>query len=111
MTPTRRTLLKGSVAALAAPGLARALPLADVAIHDGRPGMAPPALRTIDLSEERRARWANIRAGLGDARSVSGMTRWSDYVMIAHELERRGFRRKAEAAQGPLWHWRMERSR
>jgi len=91
--------------------LARVMPTADVVIHDGRfPATAGLAgLRTIDLVDERRAHWATIRTGLDQARSVSGITTWSDYIMIAHELERRGFRRAAETQVGRFWRFTLLR--
>lgn len=110
----RRALIKAGLVSSGALGfgtLARALPVADVAIHDSRFAAGPGlAAQTIDLVDERRARWATIRSGLGEARRVEGITAWSDYVMIAHELERRGFRRADEVQVGRLWRWRMERT-
>jgi len=105
----RRTLIKGGLLAGLVP-LARAVPVADVAIHDSRFAAGPaPADRLIDLVEERRAHWARIRSGLGDARRIDGVSTWSDYVMIAHELERRGFRRAVEVRAGALWRFTLLR--
>lgn len=114
MTLNRRALIKGAAACSGAVGLAplaRAMPSVDIALHDSRFGMplALAATRTIDLVDERRTHWATIRAGLGRARSVTGITTWSDYVLIAHELERRGFRRAAEGQVGRLWRFTLLR--
>ncbi len=110
---SRRALIKAGAVSTGMLGLgplARAMPLADVAIHDSRFGGAPGlATQTIDLVEERRQRWATIRSGLGNTRRIDGVCAWSDYVMIAHELERRGFRRTAEVPQGRLWRWTLLR--
>jgi hypothetical protein len=117
----RRALLKGSAiwsgaigsSALGLGPLARAVPPADVTIHDSRLGAAPApgAMQTIDLVDERCARWATIRSGLPAARRIEGTAAWSDYVMIAHELQRSGFLRVAEARQGRGWHFVLERAR
>ena len=111
----RRTLIKAGLAASGMVGfapLARALPGADYAIHDSRLTLPPVhAFATIDLVDERRASWATIRSGLGQARRVDGITAWSDYVMIAHELERRGFRRAVEVREGRVWRFTLLRHR
>jgi hypothetical protein len=112
----RRAVIKAGVFSTSALGLAPlppAMATTDLAIHDSRLSSrpAPLAATTIDLIDERRARWATIRGGLGTARQIEGITAWSDYVMIAHELQRRGFRCVAETPMGRLWRWRMERSR
>ncbi|KUR79169.1 hypothetical protein [Novosphingobium sp. Fuku2-ISO-50] len=114
MTLNRRALIKGGAACAGAFGaapLARAIQSVDVALHDSRFGVpiALAATRSIDLVDERRAHWATIRTGLGRARSVTGITTWSDYVLIAHELERRGFRRAAERRVGRLWRFTLLR--
>lgn len=110
----RRTLIKAGLASSGAIGfgrLAHALPLADVAIHDSRWSASTglSASRVIDLVDERRTCWGTIRNGMGMARRIEGITTWSDYVMIAHELERRGFRRTAETPVGRLWRFTLER--
>jgi hypothetical protein len=105
----RRALLKGGLLVGFFP-LARALPVAGMAIYDSRFGTRPaPSMQTIDLVDERTTHWATIRSGLGQTRRVDGTTTWSDYVMIAHELERRGFRRAAEVQQGRLWRFTLLR--
>ena len=105
----RRALIKGGMLVGFAP-MARAMPLADVIIHDSRFARAPaPATQAIDLVDERKTHWATIRNGLGNARRVDGTTTWSDYVMIAHALERRGFRRAAEVQKGRLWRFTLLR--
>lgn len=111
MTLNRRTLIKGAAACGGTLTLARTIPHVDVALYDSRFGMPTDfgAIRSIDLVDERRAHWATIRAGLHSARSVTGITTWSDYVLIAHELERRGFRRAAEGQMGRLWRFTLLR--
>lgn len=124
MTLNRRALIKGGAACAGAFGAASfartsltrtsyagIMPVVDVALHDSRFGVpnALAAMRSIDLVDERRAHWATLRTGLGRARSVTGLTSWSDYVLIAHELERRGFRRVAEARVGRLWRFALLR--
>ncbi len=114
MKLARRSLIKAGLASSGAIGfapLARALALADVAIHDSRWSFAAPAPagRVIDLVDERRNCWATIRSGMGRAQRIEGLALWSDYVMIAHELERRGFRRAAETRQGRLWRFTLLR--
>lgn len=103
----RRVLQAAALGAL--PGTLRAAPAADVAIHDTRFGTAPVARRTIDLAHERLSLWREVRTGLDAACTVSGLTGWSDYAMIAHALERQGFRRTGEVRTGRGWHWTMTR--
>lgn len=103
----RRTLLKGGmVAPLAVGPFARAAALPELVLFDSALGIGSG---TLDLAEERRRNWATVRGGLDGYGRVTGLTRWSDHVMIVHELQRQGFRRAAIRREGRLWRMDMVR--
>lgn len=105
----RRALLKGGLAApLAMSAVARAAALPALVLVDSSLGHAvEPGM--LDLAGERRRNWSTIRSGLGDVGRVTGLLRWSDHVMIVHELQRQGFRRAAIVREGRLWRMDMVR--
>lgn len=114
MTPTRRTLLKtGALTLIPLPLTARAFTGADLILHDSRhPATAAiltPGANTLDLSHERTTRFATIRTGLPGIQRLDALTTWSDHAVLAHELERLGFRRAGAARMGHLWRWSMAR--
>lgn len=115
----RRGVLKGTALATGALGFgpgARALGAGvDVVIHDrtlpggGLAGLYPLA-RSIDLADERRTHWRRLRAGLGTAQRVEGLSGWSDWVAVRGELERQGFRVTTETKVTPRqFRWSMQK--
>lgn len=105
----RRSVLKGGMALpLALSGTARAMAVPELVLADSTLGaVILPGM--LDLAQERRRNWATIRNGLGDYDRVTGVSRWSDHVMIVHELQRQGFRRAAIRREGRLWRMEMVR--
>jgi hypothetical protein len=103
---TRRGMLRGvaAVSAVASvPVGAATLRRAGLVVYDSEiaesrafargAGFAPK----LDLAEEHRARFATLRAGVPQARSIEGLTRWSDWVALRSELESQGWRLAFEA--------------
>lgn len=115
---TRREALKTAAvasAALAAPLGAAALRQRTVTVFDSR---LPESLAfsksssgiRIDLAAEHVARFSALRAGSPQGGRIEGLTRWSDYAALRRELERQGWRIRAEdraGRSGQLFRWTM----
>ena len=115
---TRRGVLRGGAlasAAVAVPAGAAALRRVGLVVYDS--GLAESrafargagVVRRLDLAEEHRLRFATLRAGLQQGRSIEGLTTWSDWVAIRSELESQGWRLAFEGRGGRLFRWTMKR--
>jgi hypothetical protein len=114
MTVSRRTLLKGTAAIGAATALPAIAARSKVicTIIDSR---IPASLRfaknaagpVIDVAHEDAAFWKKLRSAPDG--TVTGMTRWSDFVIIRGLLEEQGKRLRDEAhdASTALFTWTM----
>jgi TAT (twin-arginine translocation) pathway signal sequence len=114
MSISRRTILKGAAAigaATAVPAMA-ANTKPNCTVIDSR---IPASLRfaknaagpVIDIAHEDATFWRNLRAA--PAGAVTGITRWSDFVMIRGVLEEQGKRLRDEThdPSSELFRWTM----
>lgn len=114
MKITRRTLIKSSAAAATmiatSPGSARE-PAPSLIVFDSRNtksaafarGVAAPS---IDVAHQDTSLWRALRTS-DVAGPVSGMTSWSDWVVVRGLLEEQGLRVQQEASEGSLFTWSM----
>ena len=119
----RRDFLAVSGAALAGAavgGAALASPVPVIAVHDSRiADSARFAARavaqgwhTFDVSGQHDTFWKAAREHAFDAKEISGLTRWSDWVALRGHLGERGFRvareERLDTLTGPtLFAWTM----
>ena len=114
MTVSRRTVLKGGIAAAAlSAGSTTALASrrADLIVFDSRhPASTRLAraryARKIDIAHEDANFWRNLRSDIA-SRRIAGMTRWSDFVVARGFLEEQGKRLTAETLRDGLVFWEM----
>lgn len=116
MTLSRRRLLASgalaaTTAAIGGARLAAAAP-PPLIVYDGRRaasrafahGRAGPR---IDIAREEATLWRTLRSLSADG-AITGLTGWSDWVLVRGMLEDRGKRVIREAKAGRLFQWTME---
>jgi hypothetical protein len=64
-------------------------------------------LKILDIASENENMWASLRH-FSHAGDVSGLTRWSDWVLIRGMLEEKGKRVRQQTRIGGLFYWRMD---
>jgi hypothetical protein len=115
MKASRRGILKAGVLGLAAgatPALAVAAKGPSVLVYDSRlPASrafaATSAVATkIDVAHQDRTFWRTLRSARIDG-TVTGMTGWSDLVIVRGLLEEQGKRLRGETRHGMLFRWEM----
>jgi hypothetical protein len=120
MKVSRRTLLIGTAAVGAVgtlPGLAAAN-AGSLVVFDSRIPESCAFARgrhtRLDIAGLETSRWAELRAGLGATKRVTGLTGWSDWIVARGLLEERGFRLRLEqrveapvSGKGHLFRWEM----
>jgi hypothetical protein len=115
MKASRRGLLKAGVLGLAAgatPALAVAGKGPSVLIYDSRlpASRAFAATATgvakVDVAHQDRTFWRTLRGARIDG-TITGMTGWSDLVIVRGLLEEQGKRLRSETRHGMLFRWEM----
>ncbi len=112
MTFTRRRVLQGSGAAIAAFGTAPVIAFGDtdLALFDSRHrascSFADRHKATLDVAQEDTRLWQTLRQAPLPNR-IEGLTAWSDWVVVRGLLEERGKRVRTEVRRGDLFHWTM----
>ncbi len=106
MKMTRRNLIRagglaGAVAAMPAfaAGNHAALAIYDSRLPEGRlfaRQARTQGISTIDIAGEERGHWRSLRSTPVGAGPVSGVTGWSDWVIVRGLLEEKGKRIRAE---------------
>ncbi len=110
----RRTMLKTSAvlaSTVAARGTGFAQPHTILIVFDSRLPKSRTFARAytgprIDVAQEDRNFWRKVRA-THPVGPVSGMTSWSDWVMVRGLLEEQGKRLKSQQRVGALFRWEM----
>ena len=114
MNISRRSVLKGALAAVAAGSAGStalgvrsdALLVFDSRLRQSREFATTHAGPLIDLAREHATLWRQLR-GLRTRGSVIGLTRWSDFVQVRSLLAERGSRLRAQARCGRLFYWEL----
>jgi hypothetical protein len=121
MSVSRRSLLKGTVAVSAATAVPAIAFGADqtLTIYDSRipesQAFAERATHRLDVVDLDATRWADLRGDLSGVRRISGLTGWSDWIVVRGLLEERGLRLTSESsieapisAKAHLFKWEMD---
>jgi hypothetical protein len=120
MSVSRRNVLKGAAtisAAASMPAFAATgspiLVIYDSRIPESR-SFAKGRYPQLDVANLDTSRWAELRGGMSDARQVTGLTGWSDWIVARGLLEERGLRLQSETAvpaplsgKAHLFRWEM----
>jgi hypothetical protein len=108
---TRRALLGGAagVTGFAAMPMAFANPRPDLHIFDSRLDPAPRLARAMhDIANEDATHW-RVSRGLAvkPGVRVTGVTRWSDWVILRSLFNERGLRTRSLSMTGSIATWEM----
>jgi hypothetical protein len=115
MTLSRRSLIKSGAAAAAATAasgpIAAASAMPALVVFDGRSPLSRAFANThfapvIDVAIEDDNLWRTLRSAAPTG-SITGMTGWSDWVVVRGLLEEKGKRLKSEKQSGTLFLWTM----
>lgn len=112
---SRRTLIKTGAAAAAASAAAGPIAAVSAApvlvVFDGRSERSRAFARNhlapgIDVAVEDENLWRTLRSAAPTG-SITGMTTWSDWVVVRGLLEEKGKRVRSEKQSGTLFIWTM----
>jgi hypothetical protein len=115
MRASRRGILKAGVLGMAAgatPALAVAGKAPSVLVFDSRIpasrafALASAVANKIDVAHQDLTFWRTLRSARIDG-NITGMTGWSDLVIVRGLLEEQGKRLRGESRHGMLFRWDM----